>query len=484
MGDKSLVGLLVGSGSGLLTALMVLVWARLGRNQERDRYGPEAGGPSGDPFNAPQVSSAWRGSDVPAHDGSGRSRPSLSQPGAGSSWMLRPHGTEPTAPGAHAWAPPAESPWSDAPGESWPDASDQSWPESVDVRQGTPMPPGAGSTLPPRPVTGGVSAVQPRSAPPSSRPGRLDGVPQWPPVSPWTADSAGGNPAPVSPSTADDPGQLGFTAACPAAVTLDDWSTLVVVLHRLELQNRVNQLLRHRVQLLNQEAAASSAGRNGSVLRGATLTIQPRVPGVVFNPTAVDLAWYEDINEVSFRMLAEGPPRRGVFNGSVEVSVGPLLVALIPIGFRLRPRFDRAQFEHTAEVSTAMTLGRVFVSFSRRDLSIVDACGDFYRALGVEVMLDHPQARSGDDWRLRLHELIDTADVFQLYWSAAAATSREVEHEWRYALTLTGKGSRFIRPIYWEPSLPPVPGELSRLQFSHLDLDHLSALRMVGSRTG
>jgi cytidyltransferase-like protein len=71
-------------------------------------------------------------------------------------------------------------------------------------------------------------------------------------------------------------------------------------------------------------------------------------------------------------------------------------------------------------------------------------------------------------------ELINGADVFQLFWSSNSMWSHYVRQEWERALTLARPN--FIRPTYWEdpmprwdnPKLPPE--SLSRLHFHSLVL--------------
>ena len=67
-------------------------------------------------------------------------------------------------------------------------------------------------------------------------------------------------------------------------------------------------------------------------------------------------------------------------------------------------------------------------------------------------MTDQRDLRSGETWSPRLLELIDQADVFQLFWSTAAMRSAHVRCEWEHALSL-GR-SAFVRPTYWEDPLP------------------------------
>jgi hypothetical protein len=93
-----------------------------------------------------------------------------------------------------------------------------------------------------------------------------------------------------------------------------------------------------------------------------------------------------------------------------------------------------------------------------------------YQGLGVTVLVDRQGLHSGDDWRATLEEMILDSNIFQLYWSSAAAGSQEVQREWRLALALSKSRDRFIRPLYWESPMPSLPEALGHLHFSRLDL--------------
>ena len=92
--------------------------------------------------------------------------------------------------------------------------------------------------------------------------------------------------------------------------------------------------------------------------------------------------------------------------------------------------------------------------------------------LGDEYLIDSHDLRSGEDWQQRIGELIDDADVFQLFWSSNALQSHYVLAECRHALALRREG--FIRPVYWQDPLPEDPTQdlpptpIRRLHFSRL----------------
>jgi TIR domain-containing protein len=80
----------------------------------------------------------------------------------------------------------------------------------------------------------------------------------------------------------------------------------------------------------------------------------------------------------------------------------------------------------------------------------VEASGDRY-------LRDVRDLRSGEEWEPRLLEMIEHADIFQLFWSSNSMRSRFVRREWEHALGL-GRPD-FIRPTYWENPFPESPAD-------------------------
>jgi TIR domain len=275
---------------------------------------------------------------------------------------------------------------------------------------------------------------------------------------------------------AEPPGErLSFTAAYPSRVVADLWQTLLVVLHTPGRADEVAELLGQRARDLGSAPTRISTEATAPVRRGTTVTLVPTVAGVEFNPARLDVTWHEDVQESSFRMRTSAAEGTALY-GAVEVFIGPLLIAVVPIGLGVTAAGTTPIAQQHVTQPTSV-LDRIFVSYSRRDADVVRACTALYRALGVQILMDTQDLRSGQDWRESLHRLISEADLFQLYWSQASATSSEVEHEWRYAQELVNtKGGGFIRPLYWQSPMPEPPPELSTIHFSRVDLNEVRSL--------
>jgi hypothetical protein len=79
---------------------------------------------------------------------------------------------------------------------------------------------------------------------------------------------------------------------------------------------------------------------------------------------------------------------------------------------------------------TGTTHQSIFVSYSHDDLAIVRQADAHAKARGDRYIRgDRLALRSGEEWEPRLLELIDQADIFQLFWSWNSMRSEYVRRE-------------------------------------------------------
>jgi hypothetical protein len=314
----------------------------------------------------------------------------------------------------------------------------------------------------------------------------LDWLPDLVPVSP-----AGPTAPPIDTTgmplqEAPQPERMEFAAAYRREI---QWNTtyplLFFVLWRAD-HERVQKIISRRAALLGSAPTVSHRVAAREVLDGATLTVVPTVLGVTFSPARIDVVVGDDLRELTFNMNVPRSTVATALDGYIDVFVGPLIIGQVPVTFEIRnavaPSIPR-QAAEVLQVANASIFDTVFVSYSHKDSEVVDLCVATYEALGVDVLMDKLELRAGEEWRVALREMIETADVFQLYWSASAAASREVEGEWRHALTLSINRDRFIRPVYWEQPRPDAPPELNDLHFAKLDLRALRRTANAAAET-
>jgi hypothetical protein len=186
--------------------------------------------------------------------------------------------------------------------------------------------------------------------------------------------------------------RVAFTAAYPGVATPRVWYSLSVDVHLGRLQAAVDERIAARSGQLGLAPAVSTATPFAPLRRGTTLRVVPEVDGVACNPPSQDVAWLEDLQEVSFRVRAAPEAAGRALLGAVTVHAGPLLVAQVPLLIRVRGTGER---EQAAEPATAQLFSKVFASSAHEDGSVVRAFAEAYRALGIDVLVDKASLRAG-----------------------------------------------------------------------------------------
>jgi hypothetical protein len=264
-----------------------------------------------------------------------------------------------------------------------------------------------------------------------------------------------------------------FTVFHPKEVAVETWYTLLVYAHIESVLSKVQadaQRFKQEMGSTQREARSTAPAK---LARGTVISILPEVAGVEFNPPRISFKWVEDMQRAEFRLRAGKDLAGSAANGTVTIFVGPLIVATIKVAML----FDEASAvpvtlaADTQATASVYKQEEIFVSYSHADTPVVIACRDAYMALGYDVLIDIDKLRSGEHWSQALMELIDRADIFQLFWSQNSSKSEYVHQEWEYALKKSAtKGEGFIRPVYWEKPLIPPPPELEPLHFAYVPL--------------
>jgi hypothetical protein len=287
-----------------------------------------------------------------------------------------------------------------------------------------------------------------------------------------------------------------FTVYRPSAVRPEVWYPLLAFAHLAERRpdappghpDPLEQVQALAKQVLGDEAAYSvRVDARGGVPREGQLTFVPFVEGVDFNPRSQTFEWQEDVHQQNFRLKVRADTVGRVLRGQLTVYLGAFILADVPLAFRVdsaappppTPTVRRTllanssaspmspELERTAV--TAVPYQKVFPSYSHKDLAIVRQAEVYGRALGHVYLRDRLALRTGEEWEVRLLELIDEADIFQLFWSSNSMRSEYVRREWEHAYALGRRG--FIRPTYWEVPMPQStnprlpPDALAKLHF-------------------
>lgn len=272
-------------------------------------------------------------------------------------------------------------------------------------------------------------------------------------------EEVGGEPKSSPGTPLDDDVQ--FTVYRPRRVRPERWYSVIAFIHKTTPVEIVPgagvvdpvEVVDQQAKTLLREEGASFARVVGdssiSLSKGTELLFEPWLDGVEFNPLLVWVRWEEPVHHARFRFAVPAQLDGRRLSGGLRVFVGVMLIGEVTFQIEVDSTMDD---DMSPEQVPIKRYRKIFASYSHRDADIVRAVAAFGQLIGDEYYIDAFTLRSGERWEPRLTELIDAADVFQLFWSSNAMTSEPVLHEIEHALGLERDG--FIRPIRWEEPLP------------------------------
>jgi uncharacterized protein YjbI with pentapeptide repeats len=278
------------------------------------------------------------------------------------------------------------------------------------------------------------------------------------------AEHPNDEPSDKSERAASD--EVSFTAFYPKEGKIYTWYTLLVYIHLLSALVNVRKDAK-RFEDEIKSPKESSLPSSVQIVQGTEITIVPSCEGITFNPEYISLKWTEDFHRADFRFRAEKSLLGDAAKGYISIYVGPLIVGTLKFALLLN-EFDSTPL-HNQEVQSRMYhKDAIFISYSHKDTEIALAFKKVHEATGYDVLIDIDQLRSGQDWNSELMQMIDRADIFQLFWSENSKNSKYCKQEWKHALKRKAEG--FIRPVYWQKPIPDPPKELSKYHFEYVNL--------------
>jgi hypothetical protein len=274
--------------------------------------------------------------------------------------------------------------------------------------------------------------------------------------------------APGSAARGLEPQPVQFSAYYPKEIEPEQWQPIHAYIFRESAAAAVKDDAGKQLgsQLSGFRSLTKAASR--SLEEGAFVTATPHIPGFQFNPPSVSLGFYKDWHRFDFELRAMDTPLNQSVNGLMTFTVEGIIVADIPLSIYVG--------EGVAAVApitaTTKLYQSIFCSYSHADTQIVKRAESVCKALGMDFLRDVITLKSGQHWSDELLNMISEADIFQLFWSSSAADSQYVRQEWERALNYQDAKPNFIRPVYWQQPIPPVPAALSAIHFAYQpDLD-------------
>jgi hypothetical protein len=276
-----------------------------------------------------------------------------------------------------------------------------------------------------------------------------------------TAGPAAAISDPTSPAFGRWPNIVELRCLWPSELRRDEEYSLFVYMYAgIDGYEKAKEDFLYRLEAGDQLMNAS--GGDGELQEETEVVIVPRVAGVEFNPPRMKRSWKGSFETCEFRFRVTTAADDGA-EGGVSFYVGPAVVGKTPLTLTLVEDPTAAASDAIRE-SVEFPYRSIFICYAHKDATIVDRVERLARVLRYTPLRDIHVVRSGQDWEVKLRDLIEEAHVFQLCWSAAAQNSQQVEKEWKYALAL----GKEIWPVYWEEPMPQRPTELDRLQFERI----------------
>jgi hypothetical protein len=114
-------------------------------------------------------------------------------------------------------------------------------------------------------------------------------------------------------------------------------------------------------------------------------------------------------------------------------------------------------------------MSRIFISYSRRDLEIVNSIVEKIEAAGMGVWIDREDIKAGKTWRVQIVEAIATCDAFVLMLSSNSAASDNVRRE----IDLAQDAGRAIFIMKLDPVKLPAEMLYPLVGLQHIELQRL-----------
>ena len=330
-------------------------------------------------------------------------------------------------------------------------------------------------------------SVRPSPPPPLPRPSK--------PITPITPPPAVQLPelvplptpiAPITPPSLEEEIALKpifFSAYYPREAKIERKNGLYVYAHLEDALAAIQKdVEKFKEELGGSVPQPRTAKQSAQIAENTPITLIPESDTLQFEPKSLTKRWREPFTRFDFDFFPSADLVDETAFVRVSVQIGGIEIASIKCGIEVveakaipvsLPITDENPLV-SARFATqqAETYRKIFISYSRKDSQVARAYQMAQLAMGNEVFLDIDSLRAGENWQAALARAIDSADIFQMFWSSSYAESEYCRYEWDYALRYRcpdQKCEGFIRPVYWvNPMVVAPPAELGHLNFKYV----------------
>ncbi len=280
--------------------------------------------------------------------------------------------------------------------------------------------------------------------------------------------------------------EVQFTTYRPKEIVVGKEETMLVYAHlRDQTDDAFERGEKHPLEQVEDDARKAlganyakalrtSKNPTGTLPKGGVVKVLPWVEGIDFDPPEDYFVWSDAVKyRRDFTLRARSECAGGILKGRLTFFLNGVIFAVEDLRFRIVGPGKGGGAETSGRERGSARRVAVFASYSHKDEGIVELVESCYKSTGGRYIRDRNSLRTGDPWQKRLYELIEDADIFQLFWSPNSAESEFVEREWRHALRVQDSGREgFIRGTYWgtKGPQPNPPDELCEFHFEPLDV--------------
>jgi protein kinase-like protein len=253
-----------------------------------------------------------------------------------------------------------------------------------------------------------------------------------------------------------------FSVYRPKAIRPQTWERMLVFAHLSDLPpdappglpDPVEEVRRQAEQVLGSQLTdyePRTADSTQAIPREGELTLVPSGDGLEFNPPSRRFLWWEPVHREEFRFRAAARLDGQLARGRLSVFLGGILIAEVSLAIRIDRQATTQPVETMANPDRVSRFRRIYACVASEDEPVTEQFRHYAEFLRDQFLMSQFNGRR-NAFDEQCRKLIQSADVFQLYWSQNALRSTDMEHEWRYALSL--HRPEFIRSLYWEEPFP------------------------------
>lgn len=201
---------------------------------------------------------------------------------------------------------------------------------------------------------------------------------------------------------------------------------------------------------------SSSIKRNSKQLsillqKGEVVDVELSIPSISLDRASKSMTWNGHYESVEFAInIPEGCKSDSLLS-TVTLYKQHIPIAEMSFKIDLVSNPSKASAEIFGYI-----FRRAFISYSHKDIAIVEPIANQLRKNGIEYFLDKHTLVSGDKYRELIKEWIELSDLFILCWSKNSEESKEVEKERHMALEIANRKGSSLRicPFVFKPKAP------------------------------